>query len=169
MKSTKQPLKDASKDSSKDSSKQTESARWGADTKHVRRALKWIRSKGSITREELIEWDRAHGCRLFTWDEDEAARLGRLWEAGIFLNRFRIKFEGMRVRAFIHVHDDEEAGIEESGYYTVEKIAKHEGMRAQVIKDITQRMAGLAGELKMWKLSDAEQEDLFARVRAGMG
>lgn len=138
--------------------------RWGAETKAVRRALKFIKTQGSVTREELIAWDAKQERKLFTWDDGEAAHIGRLWEAGIFLNRFRAKFEGMRVRAFIHVDADEDAGIENSAYYTVKTIANHDGMRAQVIQDITRRMAGLASELKMWNLTEREQGELFDRM-----
>lgn len=140
-------------------------ARWGATAPHVKRALAFVRKKGAVTVEELVEWDRTHGRRLFTWDEAEAARLGRIEEARIFLNRFRAQFEGMRVRAFIHVDADPDRDIEESAYYTVETITKHSGMRAQVIEDISRRIARLASELKMWKLSDQERESLIARWR----
>ena len=74
----------------------------------------------------------------------------------------------MRVRAFVHVHEDSEAGIDRSAYFTVEDIASHEGMRAQVVKDITSRMKVLASELAMWRLSEPEQMDLFAKLREAM-
>ena len=141
-------------------------ARWAANNKAVRRALKWIRSKGHVSLEELVEWDRAHGQELFTWNQARAAEIGRLEEARIFMNRFRSKFDGMRIRAFIRIREDEDAAIEESAYYSVEDIAQHPGMRSQVIADIAKRMAGLASELRMWRLSSDEREELFARLRA---
>ena len=55
--------------------------RWGMESAHVQRALSWIRKQGKVTTEELVEWDRAHGRRLFTWDDAEAARIGRIEEA----------------------------------------------------------------------------------------
>ena len=140
-------------------------SRWGTDSLFVRKALKFIKTKGAVTAEQLVEWDATHGRRLFTWDNADAADSYRIHEARLFLNSFRAKFDGMRVRAFTHVQEDETAGIEKSAYYTVETISKHPGMRAQVVSDITRRMAMLASELKMWKLSDTEREALFERLR----
>lgn len=140
-------------------------SRWAGDSKSVRRALKWIKSN-KPTSEELVKWDGAHGQNLFTWHEGEAAHIGRCHEATKFMNRFRAKFEGMRVRGFIHIDEDADKDINKTGYYPVEEIAEHEGMRAQVVADITKRMANLASELKMWKLSNKEQEELFAKLRA---
>ncbi len=70
----------------------------------------------------------------------------------------------MRVRAFIHVTEDATAGIADSAYFTIETIAAHPGMRAQVIADITRRLHSLARELKLWKLTDEEQAVLFQRL-----
>ena len=142
--------------------------RLGASALHVRRALKFIKSKGAVTAEQLVEWDASHGRRLFTWEEERAATEWRLQEARLFLNRFRAMFDGMRVRAFIHIREDAEAGIDRDAYYTVETIAKHEGMRAQVLADISRRMVGLASETKMWKLDTTEQDQLFDRLREAM-
>ena len=142
-----------------------EPSRWGTDSLFVRKALEFIMTKGAVTAEQLVEWDATHGRRLFTWDNAEAADSYRIHEARLFLNSFRAKFDGMRVRAFTHVQEDKDQGIDKSAYYTVEVISKHSGMRAQVVSDITRRMAVLASELKMWKLSEAERADLFRRLR----
>lgn len=141
---------------------------WGINAPQVRKALKFIKNKGAVTAEQLVEWDATHGRRLFTWEEDKAATEWRLQEARFFLNRFRAQFEGMRVRAFIHVREDAEQGIDRDAYYTVETIAKHAGMRAQVLANISARMIGLASETKMWKLTDVEQDGLFGRLREAM-
>lgn len=74
----------------------------------------------------------------------------------------------MRVRAFIHLKEDPGHSIDESAYYSVEEIAGHSGMRAVVITELAKRMANLASELKMWKLSDQEQAELFHRLREAM-
>jgi hypothetical protein len=141
---------------------------WSAHVPHVRRALAFVRRKRHVTAEELVEWDGRNGRRLFDWNNDSAADEWRRQQARTFLNRFRAQFEGMRVRAFIHVREDEQAEIERDAYFTVEAIAQHVGMREQVIGDITRRMASLASELAMWKLSDEEQADLFERLREAM-
>jgi hypothetical protein len=143
---------------------QTQTITWKVSTPHVRRALAFIKKRGAVTAEDLVAWDREHGRRLFDWNDATAAEEWRLHSARIFLNKFRAVFEGMRVRAHIHIHEDAEAGIDESAYYTVEAITKHAGMRAQVIDDITRRMKMLASELKMWKLSAEEQAQLFQRL-----
>jgi hypothetical protein len=142
--------------------------RWGANTAHVRNALKFIKSKGAVTAEQLVEWDGKHGRRLFTSGTEEAARAFRLTEARSFLNSFRMKFEGMRVRAFIHIHADEDTGIDQAAYYSVETISQHVGMREQVLGSITTRMTSLASEVKMWKLTEAERASLLQRVAAAM-
>jgi hypothetical protein len=74
----------------------------------------------------------------------------------------------MRVRGYIHVHKDADTDINASGYVPVETITQHPGMRAQVIDDITRRMRMLAGELKMWKLTSKERDDLFTRLAEAM-
>jgi hypothetical protein len=141
---------------------------WRASAPHVRKALSWIKKRGSVNADDLVAWDRDHGRRLFDWDDPHAAEDWRRHQALLFLNRFRQMFEGMRVRAFIHIHADESAGIEESAYFGVEAITQHPGMRAQVIDDITRRMRMLASELKLWKLTPAEQAALFSRLADAM-
>lgn len=146
-----------------------EPATWRRDTPHVRKAVAFIRRRGRVTAEELVDWDRRNGRRLFDWDDPAAAEEWRKHQARIFLNSFRAQFENMRVRAFIHVREDAAAGIDEDSYYTIEAISQHEGMRAQIIGDVTRRMTSLACELRMWDLSDGEQAKLFERLREAMG
>ena len=143
-------------------------ARWGQNTTHVRKALKFIRNKGVVTAEQLVEWDASHGRRLFDWNNAEAGKQWRVHQARLFMNSFRAQFEGMRVRAIIHVDEDEEQGIDRGGYYPVEAISEHQGMRDQVVGDISRRMTVLASELKMWRLSEPERTALFERLRAAM-
>ena len=143
-------------------------ARWGHSTTHVRKALKFIKSKGAVTADQLVEWDDSHGRRLFVWNNTEAAERWRLHQARVFMNSFRAQFEGMRVRAIIHIGEDEEQGIDRGGYYAIETISAHQGMRDQVVGDISRRMAVLASELKMWRLTEPERADLFERLRAAM-
>lgn len=144
------------------------SERWRTNLPHVREALKYVKRRGHVTAEELVEWDRRHGRRLFNWEDPEAAEEWRKQQARLFLNRFRQQFDGMRVRAFIHVKEDADKGVERDAYYTIETIAQHRGMREQVIGDVTRRITSLSSELAMWRLSDAEQEALFARQREAM-
>ena len=120
-----------------------------------------------MTADMLVEWDRTHGRKLFTWDNEDAAEEYRKHEARLFLNRFRARFDGLRVRAFIHCDEDEAQGIAD-GYYSVETISAHPGMRDQILADITTRMASLAAELKMWQLTNVEQQALFARLAEAM-
>jgi hypothetical protein len=141
---------------------------WRASAPHVRKALLWVKKRGSVNAEDLVEWDRTHGQRLFDWNDPQAAQEWRQHQARVFLNRFRRVFEGMRVRAFIHIHEDAEAGIETSEYVNVETITRHPGMRAQVIDDITRRMKMLASELRLWKLTLEEQAELFSRLADAM-
>lgn len=141
---------------------------WGASAPHVRRALAFIKQKGTVTADELVAWDRDHGQQLFDWNDPSAAEDWRHHQARLFLNSFRAVFEGMRVRGFIHIRKDEETNIGESGYVHVEAITQHSGMRAQVVGDITRRMRMLASELKMWKLTAEERADLFRRLAEAM-
>lgn len=141
---------------------------WSASAPHVRKAIAFVKRRGSVTADELVAWDLAHGRRLFQWDDPAAAEAWRLHQARLFLNSFRGYFENMRVRAFIHVREDSDAAIAESGYVTVEAIAAHPGMRAQVIDDITRRMKMLASELRMWRLTSSERAALFARLAEAM-
>ncbi len=145
------------------------SSTWGASAPHVRKALAFInKKKGGVNAAELVAWDRDHGRRLFNWDNQDAADEWRLHQARVFMNSFRAMVDGMRVRGIIHIRKDDEAGIEESAYVGVEAITQHPGMRAQVIDDITRRMRMLASELRMWKLSQSERDDLFKRLAEEM-
>lgn len=141
---------------------------WRASAPHVRRALAFIKKQGSVTADDLVAWDSAHGRKLFNWDDPLAAEDWRRHQARLFLNSFRAMFEGMRVRGYIHVRKNAEADIAASGYVDVETITQHPGMRAQVIDDITRRMKMLARELRMWKLTPKERADLFARLAEAM-
>lgn len=141
---------------------------WSRNTPHVRKALAFLKRRGNVTADELVAWDARNGRRLFDWDDPSAAGEWRKQQARMFLNRFRGKFDGMRVRAIIHVREDEENQIDKSAYYTVETISQHKGMRDQVVGDITRRMKSLASELKMWNLSHAEQGLLFDQLREAM-
>lgn len=143
--------------------------RWGTASPHVQRALAFINKRGAITAEELVEWDRTHGRRLFTWDDEQAASFARLHEARLFLNRWRGQFENMLLKKFTHVRKDEEADIETSAYFTSETISNHPGMRAQVIADIVKRGKRLASQLKFWKLSDAERDERAGALERGHG
>jgi hypothetical protein len=121
-----------------------------------------------VTVDQLVTWDGTHGRHLFDWNDESAAYHHRLQQARMFLNSFRAKFEGKRVRAFIRIHPDENVDVAESTYINIAVIAKHDGMRAQVINDIRKRMASLASELKMWRLTNEEQEELFERLAEAM-
>lgn len=141
---------------------------WERHTPEVRKALKWIRSKkGAVSTEELVQWDAAHGRKLFDWDNATAGTQWRLQQARVFFRRFKGMFDGMRVRAFINLPTKEDP--DERAYFPVEIIAKDPDLRAAVIGDITRRMASLASELRMWKLSLDEQDGLFERLRTAMG
>lgn len=141
---------------------------WRVSAPHVRKALAFIKKRGSVNAEDLVAWDRDHGRQLFDWNDPSAAEDWRRHQALLFINRFRGMFEGKRVRAFIHIRKDDEAGIDESAYFAVEDIAQHPGMREQVMDDIMRRMKMLASELKMWKLTPEEQAVLFERLREAM-
>lgn len=142
-----------------------EALEWRSRSPHVRKALTHIKKRGGIiTAEELVEWDRTHGRRLFKWDDASAAEQYRLYEARLFLNSFRTMFEKMRVRGFIHIREDSQADIEKDAYVSVETITQHQGMRQQVISDIVRRIEMLASELRMWKLTPQERQQFFERL-----
>lgn len=140
--------------------------RWSVSVKHVRAALKFIKAKGAVTTEQLVEWDNRHGRQLFTWEDEVAGEHWRLHEARLFLNHFRAKFDGLRVRAFINVPEQDG---QERAYYCVQEITKNESLRALVVADITKRMANLAKELRMWKLSEAERTRIILQLEEAMG
>lgn len=146
---------------------------WSVSAPHVKKAIAFIRRASKdgrvVNHDDLVEWDRQNGRRLFDWNNATAGDSWRAHQARLFLNSFRSKIDRMRVRAFIHVREDSKAEIPESGYMTVEAIAEHPGMRAQVISDITRRMRVLASELRLWKLSAAEQQAIFDQLTEAMG
>lgn len=137
-------------------------------TSRERKAVTWIKKKGSVTAEMLVEWDqRTAGTKFFEWDDLKASHEWRLQQARLWMNKFRKKINGFRVRSFIHFDENEELGIEE-GYVPIEEISVNPSMRQVVIRDITKRMATLGSELKLWKLSDEERSGVLERVAAAM-
>jgi hypothetical protein len=138
---------------------------------HVRGLLEYIIARGGIdgvTTDEIVAWDDANGRHNFDWNDTTAAQERRREQARYFLNRWRGMFDGMRVRGFIRIVKDIDAGIPKSAYFGVAQIAEHPGMRAQVIEDVTRRLKNLASELRMWHLSDEEQAAIFARLAEAM-
>lgn len=141
---------------------------WEHHAPEVRKALKWVRSrKGKVTTEELVDWDATHGRHLFTWNDAEAGEHWRKLEARQFFTRFRAMFDGMRVRAFYNLPTKEDPA--QRAYFPVEEIAGDPDLRGAVIGTLTRKLAALASELRMWKLSPDEQADLFERLRVAMG
>lgn len=139
---------------------------WSVSDPYVRQALVCIKRGTITTADDLVTWDHDHGQRLFDWNDPTAAAWARKAQAVLFFNRFRGVFDRMRVRALIHVREDADAitPIEASGYFPVERIADHPGMRAQVIADLARRMKVLASELRLWKLTRNEQTELFQQL-----
>lgn len=131
---------------------------------HTLKLLRWIKSKGSATAEQLVEWDLRNGKKLFDWDDPNAAHEHRLYEARVFLNRFRTIINGFRVRSFIRIPENPEQGIPEDAYYPVGVISETPAMRDFVIRDIQKRLAKMAMELKLWKLTDEERRAVLQRV-----
>ena len=142
---------------------------WSRDAAHVKKALAWLKRRRTVTADALVEWDRQHGQRLFQWNDQEAAEEHRRQQARIFLNVFRQLKDGLRMRAFINFHEDEEAGIEQREYYRVDVIIKNERLRQIVIDDLMRRIEKAAAELKFWKLSEQEREGLVNQFLAALG
>jgi len=141
---------------------------WAPDALPVRRALAWINKRGGCTAEELEAWDRQHGGRLFETDAGKGLHEWRVQQARLFLNSFRSVVNGMRIRLYKNVPANEETGLVERRYYTGEEISRTMRLRTWAVNDIVRRMKGLASELKFYKLSDVERENILAQVRAEM-
>jgi len=52
----------------------------------IRKALEFIKSKGAVTAEQLVEWDDSNGNRLFPWNGFATGELSRCEDAQLFLN-----------------------------------------------------------------------------------
>ena len=145
-----------------------ERSTWSPNSVHVQRLLKFIRKKGAVTPQMLVEFDGKNGRKLFTWDDEAAGEQWRAHEARMFLNTFRMLKDGIRIRAVINLPATEETGLEERAYYSVEEIADEPSLRAWVIADIVRRAKSLAAELRLWKLDREEQEEFFKAMRDAM-
>ena len=146
-----------------------EEGKWSPSATAVRKAMRFIRARGNVTPEKLVQWDETHGKALFNWNDRDAAEKFRVHQARLFLNSFRSVVDGMRVRAFINLPATEETGLTERTYVAVDDISRHAGMRQTVVNDIMKRIRGLTSELKMWKLSDAERLIVIATVQEELG
>ncbi len=141
---------------------------WSRDAVHVKKVLVWLKRRRAVTVEELVEWDREHGKRLFQWTDTQAALEWRKQQARVFLNTFRYLKDGLRMRAFINFHEDEEAGVGTREYYRVDVISKNERLRQIVIDDQMRRIDKAVAELNFWKLSAQEREQLVNRFLAAL-
>ena len=139
---------------------------WSVQLPHVRRALHFLNSKKLIQAEDLVEWDRTHGKKLFTWDDEQAGEAWRVYQARLFLNTVRLKLDGLRVRAFINIPEDGHG--QARGYWRAEDIGKNESARAIIIADLIHRAANLGKEIRFWKLTPKEREAVFAKLKETM-
>ena len=54
---------------------------WSPKAPHVRKMIAYVKKRGSVTAEELVEWDRTHGRLVFDWDDANAAEEWRKQQA----------------------------------------------------------------------------------------
>lgn len=140
---------------------------WSPKNPTVVRALRFIAKKGSVTAEQLVDWDQRNGRQLFQWDDPLAAAAHRLHQARLFLNSFRLMLPTMRVRSFTNLPEDGVKGSERA-YFSVETITARPELRAAVVADLTARMTTLAMELRFWKLTDKERAKVIAQLDEAM-
>lgn len=149
----------------------SDAGRWSVEQGYVQAAIAWIvdRKRGVVTTEQLVEWDRVHGRKLFTWDDVEAAREYRLAEARRFLNHFVVQFQGMRARAFYNVPKSDEAGIKKQAYIHVERVTENEVLRDLVLQQLTRRIVVLTKQVKFLEVTPVEAEAVLREVRLALG
>lgn len=133
---------------------------WNVDNPYVVLALRYIRSRRSVTPMQLVTWDNSHGRNLFEWDDEQAGIDYRVHQARLFFNRLRLKIGEYRIREFINVPSEDERA-----YFPIEKINEDPQAREAVIADLTRRMKTLAMELRFWKLSAPERRKILEKVR----
>lgn len=151
---TAQPIEGA-----RDSLKSRQS--WSVRHPGVKQAVHFARASGAVTPEQLVRWDDGHGRHLFTWNDAVAGSAWRLHQARLFLEHFRRFFNGYRVRAFISLPTGEDG---ERAYFPAEHIAETKKLRELVIADLVRRMANLAKELLVWRLSPRERLAVIRRL-----
>jgi hypothetical protein len=146
----------------------TEEQSWTLHSDAVQSALAYIKSRGKtgITAEELVTWDAAHGKRLFTWAQEDAAQQWRIQQARVFLNSFRGVIDRMRVRMFRRVPAGEETGLAAAAYLDTQTISEDMLLRTWAISDLTKRIKKLGSELKFWKLTESERQKVLVELEA---
>lgn len=113
----------------------------------VVRELKRIEKEaGVITPATVIEQARSEHSPLypfFTWDNDEAARKFREWQARVLISCVKVTFkdsdgEELTVRAFVNVPPEEADNecdlISEGGYISIDKASRNVNYKSQVIQ-----------------------------------
>ena len=146
--------------------------KWNPRTPEVKAAFKYVEKKGAITAGQLVEWDNRNGRKLFEWDDGDAAREFRLGQARVFLNRFRLRLNGFRVRAFVHIPGKAIPGVKADdggAYYPAKTIQETPSMRRWVIEDLAKRAASLGAELRLWKASLEEFDRVVGEMRRAWG
>lgn len=148
-------------------------ARWGRNSKAVRELTHWMNGheeRGeAVTAEMIVQWDLSHGRRLFTWSNDTAATQYRLHEARLLMNTMRHKINNMRVRSYMAVRVESETGKTKRAYVSSQTVSLNEGLREQVLADLTKRMKSLASELRLWKLTERERQRILDELREAIG
>ena len=143
---------------------------WSPSNPAVLKAYTYMQKhREHLTPSDLVEWDYRHGQQLFNWDDPSAAAEQRLYQARVFINTFRGVIDGVRVRSFISVPAPEADTSGDTRFYvSTEIITQDLNMRQLCIDQLMRKIKRQLSEVKFWKLSDTERDDILAQLRAAI-
>jgi len=113
----------------------------------VRELLQEIeREQGIVTPSEVVK--RAVSPKspihsLFEWDDSEAARSYRLWQARQLITRVTVEVDGSEINDYHNIRV-EINGQQQQGYVSAERIVSDERLHEQVVETALQ-------EIKYWQ------------------
>ena len=99
----------------------------------IQQELEALRSNGLLLPERVVEWAKAHPESAlhsqFEWDDSEAAKAYRLWQARKVIAVYVVAEDGQR--KFVSLTIDRKAG----GYRAMEDVMKEEDLRKVLVRD----------------------------------
>lgn len=132
---------------------------WSKKDPYVKRCLSYIRRKKEVTAEDIVKWDERNEKRLFSWDDEEAAKLQRLAEASRFLNSFVRKVESYRVKLLTGLPTPEQP--RKKVYVQTSTVHDLPGVAEMIQDRLIRKMESIAQELQFWKLPEEKRRNLL--------
>lgn len=141
----------------------------GVDPGAVAETLDGLRDRnhGALAPDDVVEAARPDDSPLhnaFTWDDTEAAKAHRLWQARQLIRAVVVVYPDADPQpAYVHVRSGPEPNDAPRGYYPVEVVARTPTMFGRAVDELRGQIAGIERTIR--RLSDLAPDDAKPRIR----